>query len=699
MQIRKEETLQHVILGVAVVTFGAGLAIRGILTVLESCRIRINNLPLDAEYNEICSLFTDRAIKQWQFHVVDMKTVNGQQEADVICQADVHKIITDLDGIDFMQKKLIVEVRPIGDIDGAKSSAEDTSKILTISWRARSADSTLLRRFNTKEYDIVRAPEYIRLRIEEVGRRSWLTFFESTGTDATTSISTARAHFDTWEHANHIYHALKNQRFWFIGNAALLLEVPYEFQYSVTVPAQQYCAQKAMWNSLIANGKSNKGCKMQVNAKDKGYVIRIMGKDRQAVGLLKVWAENLVAGEKLECWHHLLGVGADGQHFLDLVFNATGACVRRDQRLLRLKAYGEPRNVQKACTMLESEVARLESLEQTIYIRPESMRFFAECGLPSLQANFEKDNVALHLSSPCQNAIMGDELERYTLSRLTDELVDGSQTDPTCPVCHDKVTSPVRLACGHSYCKACILHFLTTASSTKIFPLSCISDGNDCQTPISISTLKPLLPPQTFLRLLETAFVTHVERFPQSFKYCPTPGCNQVYRCTKVSAPSAVHCRSCLSAVCSSCHGEAHTGMTCAEWIIHNNPIEQQRLNDQLANRLGFKKCPKCKILIEKVSGCNHVTCRCGAQICWACMGVFAKFYNHNCVADTNGSGTDQNGVEADARPGLQEEQPRGLDVGTLMELAREGEDEYDVQMRLLREAGLLRRQRRCIIM
>ena len=36
--------------------------------------------------------------------------------------------------------------------------------------------------------------------------------------------------------------------------------------------------------------------------------------------------------------------------------------------------------------------------------------------------------------------------------------------------------------------------------------------------------------------------------------------------------------------------------------------------------------------MIEKTEGCNHMTCKCGAHICWKCINVFKtpqETYNH----------------------------------------------------------------------
>lgn len=32
-----------------------------------------------------------------------------------------------------------------------------------------------------------------------------------------------------------------------------------------------------------------------------------------------------------------------------------------------------------------------------------------------------------------------------------------------------------------------------------------------------------------------------------------------------------------------------------------------------------FRECPGCSVATEKTGGCNHITCRCGADWCFVC--------------------------------------------------------------------------------
>ncbi|KIM84516.1 hypothetical protein PILCRDRAFT_818082 [Piloderma croceum F 1598] len=691
---------QDVVLDFTIVTYGAGFMIQNILTGFESCRVRVKNLPSDADYHEVYTLFTKKGIGLGQFHVVGMKrTPDGKQEADIICREDQKGIAIGLDGSDFRRERLVLEVHQHGMMVGNHSG------VLTISWHAPSVDfvatytdaleaerkareldrkicagrrvrvemtpagqahnhvftnavtigglpptvtdtvvaqfsgSIQLQRLDSTEYDVARAHEYLRLQIEAISR-GWLKLFETVDTDAIEGIFSARAHFNSWKQASKVQNSLNKQHFWFIGKTMLLMDLPYPLQYTITISPRRYHVQKDRWDSLVESSKYKDGCTMWVKRRDKVCDIHVAGEDKKAVGSLKIRAESLASGENVGHWHRSFGAGADGQKFLDSVFDATGAYIRYDRRLRVLKAYGDQRNIDKARTIVQSEVERLESLEEAVVLNREAVEFFVRRGLAAFMPDLGKDDIALDLSSsPCKITIRGGELARRTLSKLNGEGLShfNSETKVSpgfkCPVCQDEISSPLQLACGHSYCTVCLRHFLTTASDVKIFPLSCMGDNNNCHVPIAISTVRKLLSSQQFKRLLDTAFNTHVERFPREFRHCPTPGCSQVYRCS-TSSISVLHCPSCLLDVCSSCHKEAHEQMTCKEWALYLDPAEQERLNDQLAKKSGFRKCPECKVWIEKNGGCNHVSCKCGAQICWGCMRTFSggSIFGHTCT-------------------------------------------------------------------
>ena len=95
-------------------------------------------------------------------------------------------------------------------------------------------------------------------------------------------------------------------------------------------------------------------------------------------------------------------------------------------------------------------------------------------------------------------------------------------------------------------------------------------------------------------------------------RYCTKPRCD-----SKIIAPNAgvkyVTCGKCGTKVCFSCRDNWHPGQTCEkhmEWVYKRT--------------FGLKKnvswCPMCKTRLERIKGCNHMTCGfCLYEFCWVC--------------------------------------------------------------------------------
>ncbi|CAF5141144.1 unnamed protein product [Rotaria sp. Silwood1] len=63
-----------------------------------------------------------------------------------------------------------------------------------------------------------------------------------------------------------------------------------------------------------------------------------------------------------------------------------------------------------------------------------------------------------------------------------------------------------------------------------------------------------------------------------------------------------------------------HNGMTCQEYDLSTDD------NIRLWLRKNTKRCPLCHSFIEKISGCDHMTCTiCKHQFCWICLADYRK--------------------------------------------------------------------------
>ncbi|KAB8267157.1 IBR finger domain protein [Aspergillus minisclerotigenes] len=140
----------------------------------------------------------------------------------------------------------------------------------------------------------------------------------------------------------------------------------------------------------------------------------------------------------------------------------------------------------------------------------------------------------------------------------------GRQTIPLhrCVACRDEVefVNIARVPCRHEYCRSC-LEDLFNASMTD-----------------------------------ET--------------YCYVPECSTSINTSHIEGEVAT-CPNCSRTTCTSCKGRAHIG------DCPNDGVMQHLL--ALAQENRWQRCHSCWRLVEMVHGCNHMTCRCGAQLCYNC--------------------------------------------------------------------------------
>jgi hypothetical protein len=203
---------------------------------------------------------------------------------------------------------------------------------------------------------------------------------------------------------------------------------------------------------------------------------------------------------------------------------------------------------------------------------------------------------------------------------------DPSRVEGDCHIClSEEPDNPIKTSCKHTYCLECFEECCRSAASTSKaeFQIECQGDEGACSTVFTLPEVKDHVSSSVFETVLKSSFEEYIQRHPQALRYCPTPDCGYVYRCTTTSSsrPPAYMCPKCFEPLCTSCHSR-HGDYTCAEYKdIASGGYEALA---KLKRELNIKDCPKCTTPMEKTEGCNHMTCAgCKAHICWVCMAVF----------------------------------------------------------------------------
>jgi hypothetical protein len=188
---------------------------------------------------------------------------------------------------------------------------------------------------------------------------------------------------------------------------------------------------------------------------------------------------------------------------------------------------------------------------------------------------------------------------------------------PECPVCLTtarlqdfKVFSEI---CLHAFCKGCLKGHI--ASQLNLFrEISCLEEGcPEVAREDSVIYREELSLEQKvkYYRIL----VHHNVNRQDYQRLCPNEQCEGYI----VTNEHPVVCVICGTEYCLQCMMPRHEG-DCDE-----HGVEFLKAN------MHFQRCEKCRAMVEKKQGCNHMTCRCGHQFCYLCGGTWGP--PHKCKA------------------------------------------------------------------
>ena len=140
---RKREALiteQDIVLGSSLITYGAGIDVRSVITGFDLCRVTIKKLPRNARQEEIVHLFTQQGIERSSFFIGQFKDNGKHRETTVLMKAEEGQpIAIGLEGIEFRDHFLTFEVSGgTGENTVTMESSARNSDCLTVYWRVPS---------------------------------------------------------------------------------------------------------------------------------------------------------------------------------------------------------------------------------------------------------------------------------------------------------------------------------------------------------------------------------------------------------------------------------------------------------------------------------------------------------------------------------------------------------------------------------
>ncbi|KAK3994938.1 ribonucleases P/MRP protein subunit POP1 [Cladorrhinum sp. PSN332] len=210
------------------------------------------------------------------------------------------------------------------------------------------------------------------------------------------------------------------------------------------------------------------------------------------------------------------------------------------------------------------------------------------------------------------------ELKRSITNRLKKRKPNPSSVTPIpCICCREDFLRDNNilqtLPCGHTYCVDCLQVMIAQSTSDESkMPPRC------CTQPIPSGIIKTVLPKDK-----QQLFLKAVQQFSTPWEarlFCPNTACGEF-----IPPPSKVDpkhpfesiCKYCKTKVCTMCKRNAHRlGQDCPEDRDLDAVLK-------IGESSGWRRCYKCRTLVELVQGCTHITCRCKAQFCYICGAVW----------------------------------------------------------------------------
>ncbi|OXU30621.1 hypothetical protein TSAR_002465 [Trichomalopsis sarcophagae] len=199
---------------------------------------------------------------------------------------------------------------------------------------------------------------------------------------------------------------------------------------------------------------------------------------------------------------------------------------------------------------------------------------------------------------------------------------NGENETEECGVCYLTLPSHMMngLECGHRFCTDCWREYLHTKIMKEGVGQTIACAAHDCDILVDDASVMRLVEDSAVKLRYQHLITNNFVECNKLLKWCRSPNCNNAIKVLYVDT-KPVTCK-CNYTFCFNCGENWHDPVQCdilRKWIKKCND-DSETSNWIVANT---KECIKCKAIIEKNGGCNHMICKnkfCRAEFCWICL-------------------------------------------------------------------------------
>ena len=156
----------------------------------------------------------------------------------------------------------------------------------------------------------------------------------------------------------------------------------------------------------------------------------------------------------------------------------------------------------------------------------------------------------------------------------------------------------------HAFCSYCISKYVGSEINKSVHDVKC--PYPECSVVLKPQFLRTILPSEVVEKWESRRCEYSIVGSQRT--YCPFKDCSGLLVNESEKVVTSAECPYCHRLFCAQCRVPWHGNMSCGEFQRKNKDPDAKFF--KLAKEKNWQKCVECSMYVQKLDGCEHVTCR-----------------------------------------------------------------------------------------